>query len=183
MSTRTRKKSRKSRKSCKYGKLKRSVRTKSGSKRRCKKKPSKRKKSKKRKGRGKSKKRSGKRRKSKKRRSKKRRKYKVDDYMSDGSVDGYFDSDEEWENRDWETLEPLVTGSRCKRNCVGDIDMITLEPIRLEDNAVRLDRKCYSENSIRQALRIDPRVPHSRKRFTEYNLNRILNRSNDNECL
>ena len=177
MSTRTRKKSRK------YGKLKRSIRTKSGYK----KKKSKRNKSKKRKGRGKSKRRnkrkSKKRKKSKKRRSKKRRKYKVDDYMSDGSVDGYFDSDEEWENRDWETLEPLVTGSRCKRNCVGDIDMITLEPIRLEDNAVRLDRKCYSENSIRQALRVDPRIPHNRKRFTEYNLNRVLNRSNDNECL
>ena len=222
MGTRIRKKSRKS---CKYGKLKRPVKTKSGRKRRCKKSKSRRKKSKRR-GRKKSR-----RRKKSKSRRKKKRTYKIvsdsddewddvdmsgppsprgitvdmsefiqqpsvprvlpsnmfnQEYVSDGSVEGEFDSDEEWENRDWETLpplRPLVKGSRCVDGCVGKEDSITLEPIKIEDNAVVLDKQCYNSNSLRKALTYDSRLPHNRSKFTINDLNRILMRENINECV
>ena len=212
----SRKSSKRSRKSCKYGKLKRPVKTKSGRKRRCKKSKSRRKSRGRKKSKSRRKKKrtykivsdsddewddvdmSG---------PPSPRGITVNmsefvqqqsqprvlpsnmfnqEYVSDGSVDGEFDSDEEWENRDWETLPPLrpvVKGSRCVDGCVGKEDSITLEPIKMEDNAVVLDKQCYNSNSLRKALMYDSRLPHNRSKFTIDDLNRILMRENINECL
>ena len=73
--------------------------------------------------------------------------------------------------------------SRCKKDCVGKTDPITLEDLEESDNAVLIDKQCYNPESLRTSLRIKSTLPHNRQAFTERELDIILNNPNSNECL
>jgi hypothetical protein len=106
----------------------------------------------------------------------------VAEYEDAYETDGY-ESGEDMDRSPLEVLSPKVVSSRCARDCVGKDDIITLEQIQVGDNAVKLDKQCYNPSSLREALRHNPKLPHNRSRFTMEDLNRILMKDNDNECL
>lgn len=170
MATKRRKsrKVKKSRRSCKYGKLKKRVKTKSGRKRRCKKK--------------------SKRTSRKKSKKRKKRKYR----MEDDSVPNWIGAQDWGENEDGDIIlyndyvpvNPIfLPRSRCKKDCVGKTDPITLEDLEESDNAVLIDKQCYNPESLRISLRANSSLPHNRQAFTERELDIILNNPNSNECL
>ena len=96
-----------------------------------------------------------------------------------------FDSDEEWENRNWEVVNvpQTIVASRCHNRCINKIDPITLDPIRSEDNPVLIDKQCYNSNILMESLGYNNIIPHNRKRYSQYQLRNILERDNMNECL
>ena len=111
--------------------------------------------------------------------------YETDGYETDGYEGGpifYYDSEDE-ANMEDEPIRPSIVNSRCKRGCVGKQDLITLDNIKESDNAVLIDKQCYDSNSLMDALRYNQIIPHNRKRFTREQLNQVLRRENDNECI
>jgi hypothetical protein len=107
-----------------------------------------------------------------------------DEYITDGYEGGpifYYDSEEHLDD-DIRELSPKVISSRCSEGCIGETDPVTLEKINKSDNAIFIDKQCYTETSLKEALRHNGKLPHNRSQFSLNDLDMVLMRENDNEC-